>query len=85
MYKITTEIKVLNGEIERFPIAFEQTELNINNFASWVSWDNWLKNNLTENEVLPEHSGLPSLYEGCFSVDSIERVNEMDVEFKEKI
>jgi len=85
LYRVTAKIEVINGETTRFPIAFEETENNITIFNTWVPWDNWVQNNLTEDEMLPNHSGNPICFEGWFTVDSIERVNEMDVELKETI
>lgn len=79
-YIVTTKIEVVSGEINRLPIAFENTEANIIAFDSWVSWDEWVKNNLSGDDVLPEHSVNPVCFEGWFTVEDIERVNEMGIE-----
>jgi len=85
MYIITSKIEVVNGEIIRFPIAFENTSANMISFDSWVSWDEWVEYNLSEDKVLPEHSTNPICFEGWFTVKDIERVNEMNIEIKETI
>lgn len=85
LYRITTKIEVIGGEIARFPIAFEETEDNISVFDTWTPWDDWVQENLNEDETLPNHSISPVCFEGWFTVDSIERVSEMDVEIKETI
>ena len=85
-YRITTKIEVIGGEIASFPIAFEETKNNVSVFDTWIPWDDWVQDNLTESERLPEHRANPVCFEGWFTVDSIERVNEMDgVELKETI
>ena len=85
LYRVTTKIEVVDNEIIRLPIAFEETEANIAVFDTWTPWDDWVQENITENEVLPEHSTNPVCFEGWFTVDDIERVNEMDIEIKETI
>ncbi len=84
-YTITSKIEVIDSEIVRFPIAFINTEANMGVFDSWISWDEWVENNLSEDEVLPEHSISPVCFEGSFVVEEIERVNEMNIEIKETI
>lgn len=71
-YCVTTKIEIVQGEIARTPIAFEETEANVATFATWSTWDEWRINNINEDESFPEHSLNPVCYEGCFSVDSID-------------
>ena len=85
LYRITAKIEVIDGETTRFPIAFEETESNISVFDTWIPWEDWVQDNLNEDETLPNHSVNPVCFEGWFTVDDIERVNEMDVELKETI
>jgi len=71
-YIITTKIKVIEGEINRTPIAFLNTPENVETFTTWYDWNVWVDENLKEDLSLPEHSDNPVCYEGKCQSDSIE-------------
>ena len=71
-YIITTKIKVIEGEINRTPIAFPNTVENVETFTTWCDWNVWVDENLKEDSSLPEHIDNPVCYEGKCQSDSIQ-------------
>ena len=75
---VITKIEVINGEIERTPLAFEETESNLSEFENWCNWDNWVEENKIDDNgiiILPENSSSPFCFEGCYSVENIDNIN----------